>query len=1804
MNFISNSYTINYKYSLFLLSIYFFFTSSIFAQLSVTTCPQVDKLNNGNGQSASSAGIFPGYGQNNPVATNVIGTSYQTVNFDPAAKTGNYILKWPSATALTNIPIITRVWITNSSGVTTLSNVVFGPPPPPYVSGGYYFVNYSYYVQNLPNGGKVTLEFADPQTGTPSFNCSFDLATGTTTTPPVYSCTPTVSTPPTSQILCDNGSVTFTASTLGATTYKWQYSSNSGSTWTDITQAGNFTSVSLTSLTVANRLTYTGYQFRIAVTNSCGTTNSTAATLTVNPMPTAVFSGSTSVCGVNQTRSIGVTLTGTAPWTINYTVNGVATSISNITASPYYFSVTPALTTTYILTSVTDANCYNSTLTGSTTLTVYPQPTVTPSNASACLGSSTFSLTYASTNSPNQYSIATSTRALSSFTAISNAALTATPLSVTIPTSGNAAGTYDFTISVRNSTSGCTASGTFTLTLNALPVVTASASSYSVCSGGASTLTAVGASTYTWSPATYLSGTSGSSVTANPTATTTYTATGTNAAGCIGTSSVTITATSTFSVSISASTATTCSGGQATLTASGGNTYSWSGPSSYSATGNPVVVTPSATGTYTLTGTDINGCTATATQTITVGGGPTVTVSSNVTICYGSSTTLTASGATTYAWTPSTSLSASTGTSVTATPTTTTTYTVYGTTSGCTNTASVTVTVTQSTVTSMPSQVVYCPADYSGSNELNVTITTSSNQTFTWERSADNATWLNSWTGNYRIIGSYTNVSTSTIAIKTPSAGNPYYRVSFTTNGCTFTYPSITLSKLTGTTTNSDVSSAQTICSGTVPNTLTSTGTTYPQSGTSYTYTWQSSTDNSTFTDIASSNSTSYSPGALSQSTYYRIKMSLSSGSSCSGTYYTSSVLITVATAITNNTVSLADACTGGTQITGSTPTGGTGSYTYQWQSSTTSSSSGFSDVVNATSQSYTPLIPSVTTWYKRLVSSGSCTNSESNVIAVYPPITSTQISNGQTVCSGTSLTALSTSPTGGPTGSSFTYLWYSSTDNSSFTTTGITTSTYSPSTSTGTNYYKVLITKGSCSIYSNTAKIVVNALPTVTISASSASVCSGSTSTLTASGATSYSWSPITDLDVSTGSTVVSTLTATRTYTVTGTNTTGCTSTATSTITYSASPSTPTLSGGSSTICSTASPFNLTTLITSGGTNEWFSVPNNSVTYKLASTSVSSSGTYYVYSKSGSCYSSSYASYALTINDVTAPVTSTSSVSVCSPSTVNLTSLEPTATSGTTLNWFTDNTHTTAVVSPTSVSSGTYYLFAYSTAGACYGPASSVVTITINSLPTVSVSSGTLSTCDPGTLDLTSTRSATAGITYRWYTTNTSPPSAANLIAQPTIMGNSGTYYVFAFNNTTNCISSSPASVVATINAIPTLVLTSPETKCNNSSTSVSVNVTNGVTSPTYQWLIYNQTTDAWDNLSNTGVYTGATTTTLTISSNNGLDGSAYKCLVSSSGCSDYSDIGVLGVSSPSAPSVTLTQPTCSTATGSAEVTSYNGSLTFSLDGGAYQSSTTFSGITQNSNHSIVAKVDVLGCLSSATNFTINAQPAQPTSANAGDDQINNGSCSTNSITLSANAPSTGTGAWSVISGIGGTFGSATSNTSTFTGSYNTSYTLRWATTMGACTSTDEKLVKICNSVVALPIELVAFSVIKSGENNLLKWTTASEKNNDYFTIEKTKDGIQFDVIGIQSGAGNSIETNNYSFTDSDVYNIINYYRLKQTDYDGKCIYSDLISMDNSIKNKEIKSIRNLLGQEVQINYHGIVIIFYQDGTSIKIIQ
>lgn len=143
-------------------------------------------------------------------------------------------------------------------------------------------------------------------------------------------------------------------------------------------------------------------------------------------------------------------------------------------------------------------------------------------------------------------------------------------------------------------------------------------------------------------------------------------------------------------------------------------------------------------------------------------------------------------------------------------------------------------------------------------------------------------------------------------------------------------------------------------------------------------------------------------------------------------------------------------------------------------------------------------------------------------------------------------------------------------------------------------------------------------------------------------------------------------------------------------------------------------------------------------------------------------------------------------------------------------------------------------------------------------------------------------------------------------------------------------------------------------------------------------------------------------------------------------------------------------------------------------------------------------------------------------------------------------------------------------------------------------------------NGAVTLPIELVSFTGEKQGRNNELKWTTASELNNDFFTIEKTIDGENFEIVENMDGAGNSSQYLNYSLIDFDVDQVINYYRLKQTDFDGKYTFSPVISIDNRL-NSEVKTIShvtNILGQEVNEFYRGVVIIVYSDGTSVKVIQ
>lgn len=116
-----------------------------------------------------------------------------------------------------------------------------------------------------------------------------------------------------------------------------------------------------------------------------------------------------------------------------------------------------------------------------------------------------------------------------------------------------------------------------------------------------------------------------------------------------------------------------------------------------------------------------------------------------------------------------------------------------------------------------------------------------------------------------------------------------------------------------------------------------------------------------------------------------------------------------------------------------------------------------------------------------------------------------------------------------------------------------------------------------------------------------------------------------------------------------------------------------------------------------------------------------------------------------------------------------------------------------------------------------------------------------------------------------------------------------------------------------------------------------------------------------------------------------------------------------------------------------------------------------------------------------------------------------------------------------------------------------------------------------IADASSSLPIELVYFNAKLSGGKVELNWKTASETNNEYFTIEKSRDGKAFEVVGIIAGAGTSSSALNYTTFDDNPYPGISYYRLKQTDFDGKFEYSELVSVYNSRKDaSEIKLFNN----------------------------
>lgn len=104
------------------------------------------------------------------------------------------------------------------------------------------------------------------------------------------------------------------------------------------------------------------------------------------------------------------------------------------------------------------------------------------------------------------------------------------------------------------------------------------------------------------------------------------------------------------------------------------------------------------------------------------------------------------------------------------------------------------------------------------------------------------------------------------------------------------------------------------------------------------------------------------------------------------------------------------------------------------------------------------------------------------------------------------------------------------------------------------------------------------------------------------------------------------------------------------------------------------------------------------------------------------------------------------------------------------------------------------------------------------------------------------------------------------------------------------------------------------------------------------------------------------------------------------------------------------------------------------------------------------------------------------------------------------------------------------------------------------------------------LPVELLSFNAKTIDESVQLSWATASESNNEGFEIERSPNTKDWETIDFVTGQGNSLEVINYIYADNTPLQAINYYRLKQMDFDGSFEYSEIVSINLKDKTPEIE--------------------------------
>ncbi|MFK7949805.1 MAG: T9SS type A sorting domain-containing protein [Saprospiraceae bacterium] len=141
------------------------------------------------------------------------------------------------------------------------------------------------------------------------------------------------------------------------------------------------------------------------------------------------------------------------------------------------------------------------------------------------------------------------------------------------------------------------------------------------------------------------------------------------------------------------------------------------------------------------------------------------------------------------------------------------------------------------------------------------------------------------------------------------------------------------------------------------------------------------------------------------------------------------------------------------------------------------------------------------------------------------------------------------------------------------------------------------------------------------------------------------------------------------------------------------------------------------------------------------------------------------------------------------------------------------------------------------------------------------------------------------------------------------------------------------------------------------------------------------------------------------------------------------------------------------------------------------------------------------------------------------------------------------------------------------------------------------------------LPVEMMYFNGELKGEAIALNWATASELNNAGFEVQKSADGVNWDVLGFVNGNGTTIETQTYAFVDKSPL-AKNYYRLKQMDYNDVFAYSNTIIINGNVKAQTATATvypnptKGMFNIEVEINDNAQVNVFNNFGQLVKTVQ